>query len=107
MTLVIPTTPFERVAIRYIRHQHALGKHFVRQQWVIGRLARFLAQHAATDVDAALFEAWCQVRRSTSPTNRRSEALIIRKLCIGSGPSRAASCPIRCISRGARPPSPR
>lgn len=82
MTLVIPTTPFERVAIRYIRHQHALGKHFVRQQWVIGRLARFLAQRAATDVDAALFEAWCQARRSTSPTNRRSEALIIRKLCL-------------------------
>jgi len=82
MTLTIPTSPFERVASRYIRLQHALGKRFAHQQWVIGQLARFLAGRAATDVDAALFEAWCQVRRSTSPTNRRAEALIIRRLCL-------------------------
>jgi len=80
MSLVIPTTPFERSAIRYIRHQRALGLHFGKQQWLIGRLARFLAPHG--DLDAEHFEAWLHRQRHTSGTTRRGEALILRKFCL-------------------------
>lgn len=82
MSLVIPTTPFERVAVRYIRHQIALGKQFRHPHWVIRSLARFLAQHGAADLDAQQFEAWYRNRSHTSPTARRSEGLIVRKLCL-------------------------
>jgi integrase/recombinase XerD len=80
MSLVIPTTPFERSAIRYIRHQRALGRDFGKQQWVIGRLARFLSPQG--DLDGERFEAWLHHQRHTSGTSRRSEALTIRKFCL-------------------------
>jgi integrase/recombinase XerD len=80
MSLVIPTTPFERSAIRYIRHQRALGRQYGAVQWMIGRLASFLAPQG--DLNAERFEAWLHRRRHTSGTTRRGEALIIRKFCL-------------------------
>lgn len=58
MSIVIPRTPFERAALRYIRHQRALGKLFDHQAWVLGRLARHLGEKHARDLDARLFEGW-------------------------------------------------
>jgi len=82
MSLVIPSTAFERAAVRYIRHQHALGKLFRYPSWVIGRLARFLTQRTSPELDADQFEAWLRNEQHTSPTVRRGYALIIRKFCL-------------------------
>ena len=82
MSLVIPSTPFERAAVRYIRHQRALGKLFRHEGWVIGRLARFLARRGTPELDADQFEAWLFRERHTGPTTRRAYALITRRLCI-------------------------
>lgn len=81
MSLLVPSTPFECVTVRYLRHQRALGKQFRRESWVIGLLVRFLAGRDATDLDVGQFDAWCYARCHTSPTSRRSEALIVRRLC--------------------------
>jgi integrase len=82
MSLVTPSTAFERATVRYIRHQRALGKLFRYPSWVIGRLARFLAQRQASpELDADQFEAWLCSEQHTSSTTRRGYALIIRKLC--------------------------
>ena len=80
MSLVIPVTAFERSAVRYIRHQRALGLQFRRQTYVVRRLARFLAGH--DDLDGERFEAWMRSLQHTSPTSRRSDALVIRKFCL-------------------------
>lgn len=82
MSLSNPSTPFEASALRYIRHQQTLGKRFDRERWVIGLMARFLAQQGAHDLDAAQFEAWCHARSYTSPNSRRGEDLILRKFCL-------------------------
>ena len=82
MSLVIPYTAFERAAIRYIRHQRALGKLFGHPSWVIGRLARFLAQGQRSDLDADRFEAWLRSHQHTSSSTRGRYALIIRKFCL-------------------------
>ena len=82
MSLSNPSTPFEVCAVRYIRHQQALGKRFNRERWVIGLMARFLAQQGACELDAAQFEAWCHARSYTSPNSRRGENLILRKFCL-------------------------
>jgi hypothetical protein len=52
MSLMIPTTPFERVAARYIRHQCALGKQFRNSRWIVNRLAKFLHSRGSRDLDA-------------------------------------------------------
>lgn len=80
MSLVIPTTPFERSAIRYVRHQRALGRQYRNEQWLIGHLARFLGPKG--DLDGEQFEAWLHRQRHTSGTSRRGRALIIRKFCL-------------------------
>jgi integrase len=80
MSLVIPVTAFERSAVRYIRHQRALGLQFRRQTYVIRRLARFLAER--DDLDGERFEAWMRGLGHTSGTSRRSDALVIRKFCL-------------------------
>ena len=82
MSLSNPSTPFEVCAVRYIRHQQTLGKRFNRERWVIGLMARFLAQQGACELDAAQFEAWCHARSYTSPNSRRGENLILRKFCL-------------------------
>lgn len=82
MSLVIPHSVLERVAIRYIRHHRALGKRFDRDAWVLGRLARFLSQQRASDLDAEQFEAWLRSQRHTSGTSRRAHALVVRKFCL-------------------------
>jgi integrase len=82
MSLVIPSTAFERAAVRYIRHQRALGKFFRNPSWLIGRLARFLALRASPELDAEQFEAWLRGEQRTSSTTRRGYALIIRKFCL-------------------------
>jgi len=82
MSLVIPTTPFERVAVRYIRHQSALGKQFRSPKWVLCGLARSLNARGAEDLDAEQFEAWRCERAHMSPTSQRALAMIVRRLCL-------------------------
>jgi integrase len=80
MSLVIPVTSFERSAVRYIRHQRALGLQFRRQTYVLRRLARFLTE--PEELDGERFEAWMRSLRHTSGTSRRGDALVIRKFCL-------------------------
>lgn len=82
MSLVIPTTPFERAAVRYIRHQSALGKQFRNPMWVLRGLARSLNTRGALDLDAEQFEAWRRERAHMSPTSQRALAMIVRRLCL-------------------------
>jgi len=81
MSIVIPRTPFECAALRYIRHHRALGKLFEKNAWVLGRVAQHLKEHQAGDLDAPLFEAWLRSQQHTSGTSRRRHALIVRQFC--------------------------
>lgn len=81
MSIVIPRTPLECAALRYIRHQRALGKLFDHEAWVLGHLARHLSKHRSADLDAKQFEAWLRSQGHTSGTSRRQFALIARKFC--------------------------
>jgi integrase len=82
MSLVIPRTAFERAAVRYIRHHRALGKRFRAPAWILGRLAGFLAQRQAIELDANTFDAWLRSQQHTSGTSRRQQALVARKFCL-------------------------
>ena len=81
MSIVIPRTPFERAALRYIRHQRALGKLFGHQAWILGRLARHLGEQQARDVDATLFEGWLCSFQHISGTSRRLYARVVHRFC--------------------------
>lgn len=81
MSIVIPRTPFECAALRYIRHQRALGKLFSHQAWVLGRLAQHLGEKRARDLDASLFEGWLRSHRHISGTSRRLYARVVHRFC--------------------------
>jgi len=82
MSLVIPTNAFERATVRYIRHQRALQKAFDHPTWILTHLARYLTRQGAQDLDAQQFKAWSMQRPYRSPTTRRDEAMVVRRLCL-------------------------
>jgi integrase/recombinase XerD len=67
MSIALPCTVFERCASRYVYHMRALGRRFNHEAWVLDSLCAFLSSRQASDLDQALFEAWCVVR-TESPT---------------------------------------
>ncbi len=77
-----PSTVFEHWAHRYTKHMKALGRRFYHDTWMIDRLCRFLAEHAAADLDQALFEQWCATHRGLNANVRRTHQRVVRKLCL-------------------------
>lgn len=72
MSLVIPSTAFERAAVRYIRHQKALELQFRNQTYVLRRVAHLLA--GQRDLDAERFEVWMRSLEHASGTMLRCAA---------------------------------
>jgi integrase/recombinase XerD len=79
MSIVIPQTAFERAALRYVRHQHALGIQLGTVSWVLRRLDKFLDGEELTE---ERFVAWMHTRSHCSRNTRRNEALAVRRLCL-------------------------
>lgn len=42
----------------YLNSRHAVGRDYVKEEWILGRLRGFLAHVGASDLDAALFDRW-------------------------------------------------
>lgn len=42
----------------YLNSRHAVGRGYVKEEWILGRLRDFLARLGAADLDAALFDRW-------------------------------------------------
>ena len=42
----------------YLNSRHAVGRAYVKEEWILGRLRDYLARLGAADLDAALFDRW-------------------------------------------------
>lgn len=82
MSIALPCTVFERCASRYVHYMRALGRRFNHEAWVLDSLCAFLSSRQASDLDQALFEAWCGTHRHLNANVRRSFQRIVRKLCL-------------------------
>jgi integrase/recombinase XerD len=81
MTRATEPTVFEAAVQRYLDYQHAIGRKYDREAWVLGTLAKHLRRRGAADLDAAHFEAWCRVGSACNPNGRRGDALVVHKFC--------------------------
>jgi integrase/recombinase XerD len=52
----------------YLNSRHAVGRGYVKEEWILGRVRDFLVRAGASDLDAALFDRWRSqfYRRSSS-----------------------------------------
>jgi integrase len=66
---------------RYVAHQRALGKHFDRAAYELSRLARYVQEAGATDIDAALFDGWSRSCCGPSMNARRGAQLTVHRFC--------------------------
>jgi integrase len=77
-----PTAALDRSIAAWLAHQRALGRDYGREEWVLGRLQRFVGNIPAPDLDQAAFDLWCGAYRHLSATTRRAHQLIARRFCL-------------------------
>lgn len=76
------TAALDRWIATWLAHQRALGRGYNREEWVLGRLRRFLASISVPDLDLVGFDLWCEACGHLSATTRRGQQLIVRKFCL-------------------------
>lgn len=63
----LPT--WDAAVAAYLNSRHAIGRAYVKEEYVLGRLRDFLVRTGASDLDAALFDRWraqfCHLSSST------------------------------------------
>jgi hypothetical protein len=78
MNPTLQVSTFDQWVDRYLRRQRSLGRAYVHEEHVIGALRRFLEKNSCTDLDQAIFEAWCASQSHLSANTRRNRQRIVR-----------------------------
>ena len=65
----------------YLALKRALGRQYAAEEWVLGRLDRFLAARGV-DLVAETFAAWCLTLQHPASGTRRARMRIVRNLCL-------------------------
>jgi integrase/recombinase XerD len=73
---------FDHVVDRYLQNQRSLGRAYVHEERVIDALRRFLEKNGRTDLNQAIFEAWCASQGHLSANTRRNRQRIVRNFCL-------------------------
>jgi integrase/recombinase XerD len=82
MSATLQGSAFDQLVDRYLRRQRSLGRAYVHEECVIDALRRFLEKTSSTDLDQALFEAWCASQAHLSANTRRNRQRIVRNFCL-------------------------
>jgi integrase/recombinase XerD len=82
MNPTLQGSTFDQWVDRYLRRQRSLGRAYVHEEHIIGALRRFLEQNSCTDIDQAIFQAWCASQRHLSANTRRNRQRIVRNFCL-------------------------
>jgi integrase/recombinase XerD len=82
MSPTLQGTAFDQLVDRYLRRQRSLGRAYVHEERVIDALRRFLEKNSCTDLDQAVFEAWCASQGHLSANTRRNRQRIVRNFCL-------------------------
>jgi integrase/recombinase XerD len=82
MRETIHPTSLDRWIDAWLAHQRALGRGYDNEEWMLGRLRRFVVSSGASDLDQKGFDLWCASLRHLSATTRRARQLAVRKLCL-------------------------
>ena len=67
---------------RYLHGRRALGRAYVHEEAVIGQLRRFMMDSGSTELDQAVFEAWCKSHHHLAANTRRNRQRIVRNFCL-------------------------
>jgi len=82
MSPTLQDNAFDQWVDRYLRRQRSLGRAYVHEEQVIDALRRFLEKNSCTDLDQAIFEAWCASQGHLSANTRRNRQRIVRNFCL-------------------------
>lgn len=82
MSATLPGSAFDHLVDGYLRRQRSLGRAYVHEERVFDALRRFLEKTSSTDLDQALFEAWCTAQGHLSANTRRNRQRIVRNFCL-------------------------
>ena len=73
---------FARQVDAYLDYGRALGLEYQGVERILKRLAGYLAQRGAADLDAPLYESWRRSREGLHPNTRRKEQQAVRRFCL-------------------------
>jgi integrase/recombinase XerD len=82
MTEVAYSTALDRWITAWLAHQRALGRGYIREEWTLRLLQRFIAGLPSLDLDQSAFDLWCDSFRHLSARTRRLRQLAVRKFCL-------------------------
>ncbi len=82
MSPTLQGSTFDQWVDRYLQRQRSLGRAYVHEEHVIGVLRRFLEKNSHTDLDQAMFEAWCASQGHLSANTQRNRQRIVRNFCL-------------------------
>jgi integrase len=75
-------TPLVNAIAEFVAHQRVFGRGYWYQEYALKALGRFASRRGATDLSAALFDAWCKDQHHLSPNTLYGRQLVVRKLCL-------------------------
>ncbi|WP_371818105.1 tyrosine-type recombinase/integrase [Bradyrhizobium sp. CCBAU 53421] len=84
MSATLQCSAFDQLADRYLRRQRSLGRAYVNEERIIDGLRRFLEKTSRSDLDQALFDAWCAAQGHLSANRRRNRQRIVRDFCLST-----------------------
>ncbi len=72
---------WDAAAAAYLSTRHALGRAYEKEEWLLGRLRKYLARRGATDIDQALFDQWRRQFRRSSVRTRVKYEITVYNFC--------------------------
>jgi len=82
MSPTLRGSAFDQLVDQYLRRQRSLGRAYVQEGRVIDALRRFLEKTSCTDLDQAIFEAWCASQGHLAANTQRNRQRIARNFCL-------------------------
>jgi integrase len=76
------TTVLDPIIIRYLTHFRAIGRRFNEEERMLRSLRNFLIRNKQRDLNAGLFDKWCNSFETISSNVRRMRQRIVRNFCL-------------------------
>lgn len=76
-----PLNRWDAATAAYLSSRRALGRAYLKEEWILGRLRAYLVRHGATDLNQVLFDQWRRLFRHSSASTRVKYEITVYNFC--------------------------
>ena len=74
--------PLDAAIAEFVGHQRVFGRSYRTEEHILLTMRRYVRQQGAQELNATLFDRWCQSQRRLSSTTLYRRQLLVRKFCL-------------------------